>query len=98
MSQAHRDPEWHRHRRIVARQIEHVLDAGGTVQCVDCGRAIVKGQSWDVGHIVAASSGGTNALSNLGGSHRSCNRKAGGRMGAIKTNRQSRRARRLPRW
>lgn len=98
MSQAHRSPEWHRARRTVAAIIRARLERGDQVQCVDCGRPIQHGQRWDVGHIIAADAGGSVETSNLGASHRGCNRSAGGRMGAIKTNRASRRARRLPTW
>lgn len=47
---------------------------------MDCGRAVVKGQTWDVGHIVPASRGGTDTPSNLGASHTKCNRAGGARM------------------
>lgn len=98
MSSAHRSAEWHRARRVAAAVIRARLERGEQVPCVDCGRPIQHGDRWDVGHIIAASNGGSVDLSNLGASHRSCNRSAGGRMGAIKTNRASRRARRLPTW
>lgn len=87
MSGAHHTPEWHRARRLVARVITAKLEAGAAIPCVNCGRPIVLGQRWDVGHIVDASAGGGVELSNLGGAHRSCNRKDGGRLGAAKTNR-----------
>lgn len=61
------------------------IDAGQG-RCVDCGRGIAPGVAWDVGHIVPVSGGGTDHVSNLGPSHRACNRKSGGRMGADKTN------------
>ncbi len=98
MSRHHRSPEWYRARRVVRAVITARLTRGEHVPCVNCGRPIVLGERFDVGHIIDADKGGTLDPSNLGGSHRSCNRSDGGRAGAIKTNAASRRARRLPRW
>lgn len=98
MSKHHHTPEWHRARRIVVAVINSRLKRGEQVQCVNCGRPVVLGQRWDVGHIIDAAKGGTVDLSNLGAAHRGCNRRDGGRLGAIKTNAASRRARRLPTW
>ena len=98
MSQHHRKPEWHRARRIVRPVILARLKRGDHVPCVNCGRPVQLGQRWDVGHIIDADNGGPNHPSNLGAAHRHCNRSDGGRAGAAKTNRQSRKARRLPTW
>lgn len=96
MSKHHRTPEWHRNSKIVRQVTKATLSRGGQVRCVNCGKTIAPDQAWDVGHIVDADRGGSSALSNLGAAHRRCNRSAGGRLGAIKTNATSRRARRLP--
>lgn len=98
MSQWHRDPVYVKNSRLVRRILTPQIEAGEYVRCVDCGRPIHDGQRWDVGHIVAPRDGGTHDPSNLGASHRRCNRTAGGRVGAAVTNRGSRRARRLPSW
>jgi 5-methylcytosine-specific restriction endonuclease McrA len=94
----HRTAEWFRNSRKVRRILTPRIDAGSVVQCVNCGRPVVRGQKWDVGHIIDASRGGTDALKNLGAAHVRCNRSDGGRLGAVKTNAASRRARRLPSW
>ena len=98
MSQHHRSPEWHRARRAVRTILTPRIARGEHVPCVNCGRPVLPGQRWDVGHLIDADKGGTVSLSNLGAAHRHCNRSDGGRAGAIKTNQQSRRARRLPSW
>ncbi|MBT1676012.1 HNH endonuclease [Curtobacterium aurantiacum] len=43
-------------------------------------------QAWDVGHIIDASAGGSDALDNLGPAHVECNRRDGGKLGAAITN------------
>lgn len=96
MSDAHRTPEWRKARAQAAKIIRARLEAGEDVRCVDCGRHIYPEHKWDVGHIKAATHGGGVELSNLGASHRTCNRSAGGRLGAVYTNQASRRAKRLP--
>lgn len=98
MTKKHSDPEYHRNARKVRAILQPTINAGGQVACVDCGRAVQPGQRWDVAHKLDASRGGTHALSNLGASHRRCNRSAGGRLGAIATHTASRRAKRLPAW
>ena len=81
-------------RKIVGPQVA----AGNGPRCVDCGGPVMPGQVFDVAHIIPASRGGTDTFDNLGISHRICNRRAGGRMGAAATNSASRSARRLPNW
>lgn len=98
MTQAHRTPEYFKAARTVRRILTPEIAAGNLVRCVDCGHAIQQGQRWDVGHVIPISRGGTNDPSNMGASHRRCNRSSGGRMGAAVTNAGSRRARRLPSW
>lgn len=96
MSRAHHSPDYHRNARIVRRTLTPKIAAGAFVPCVECGRAVVLGQRWDVGHKTSAARGGSNALSNLGAAHRRCNRSNGGKAGAAARHTASRRARRLP--
>ncbi|WP_354595561.1 HNH endonuclease signature motif containing protein [Frigoribacterium sp. PvP054] len=66
--------------------------------CTICGRPVTQDMAWQVDHIQALSLGGASDASNLGPAHRACNAKAGGRMGAAKTNSRHRHDRRLPNW
>lgn len=96
MSARHRDPEYRKNARLRRQQINLLLKRGEVITCVDCGRPIQEGQTFDVGHRVDGYLGGGNELSNLGASHRICNRRSGGKAGAAHTNDQSRAARGLP--
>jgi len=92
VSEHHRTPEWQRTVRVVRPRIAKTLPA----QCIDCGRVIMPGDRWQVGHrvpvAVAKAQGWTTAQindpSNLGPSHakapgqRACNQIAGGKLGA----------------
>ena len=62
-------------RRIQARD----------VACVRCGRAIVPGAAWDLGH------DDVDRSTHVGPEHRNCNRAAGGRQGALARNGRRRR-------
>lgn len=94
----HTTPEWHRNSRIARKVIRGRIERGEQVACTNCGRPIQPGQLFDVGHIVDGHRGGSSHLSNLGGAHRRCNRRDGGRAGAAARATSSRRARRLPAW
>ena len=59
--------------------------------CRRCGRPILPGSAWDVGHLLPAEVGGTYTLTNTAPEHTACNRGDGGRRGAQITN--ARRAR-----
>ena len=101
MSGAHRDPLYARNARIVRASVNAAHKRGESVACIGCGREVQPGQRFDVGHIIDASRGGSNALDNLGAQHRRENRSAGGRLGAHAVNTQrgtSRKARGLPTW
>lgn len=101
MTSAHQDPEYQRNARTIRRHVNADLKAGRPVWCIGCGRDIQPGQRYDVGHIIDASRGGSNHLSNLGPQHRRENRRAGGRLGAQKTNNArgtSRTSKGLPSW
>jgi hypothetical protein len=54
--------------------------ASGLAVCARCGRPIMPGTPWDLGHV----DGGKSRY--RGPEHRSCNRKAGGTQGAELTN------------
>jgi len=98
MSAPHRDPLYIKNSRTIRRITNARLNRGDQVNCIGCGHPIQPGQRYDIGHIRDAHRGGTNNLDNLGPQHRRENRSAGGRAGAIKTNAQSRKAKRLPTW
>jgi hypothetical protein len=76
--------------------------------CVDCGRDVYPEHKWQVGHIEPLSSfeaegyAGSKTAENLGPSHTGCNARAGGRLGAAKTNgtkrTKSRTEKGLPEW
>lgn len=101
MTATHHDPKYLRNSRIIRKTVNADHKAGRPVWCIRCGREVQPGQRFDIGHRIDASRGGTHDLTNLGPEHRGENRRAGGRLGAQKTNDQrgvSRRARGLPTW
>lgn len=98
MTAHHKTAEYFRASRRLRRILQPRIDAGEFVACVNCGRAVQPGQRWDVGHIIDVYRGGSDDLTNMGAAHVRCNRSAGGRAGATRTHRASRRARRLPTW
>jgi 5-methylcytosine-specific restriction endonuclease McrA len=98
MSKHHLTPEYQREARAVRKILGPQIAAGNDVRCVNCGHPVQAGQRWDVGHIIDASRGGAAHRTNMGAAHTRCNRSAGGRAGAAKTNTTSKAARRLPAW
>lgn len=101
MTALHADPEFMRNARTLRIRTNADLKAGRPVWCQRCGREIQPGQRFDIGHRIDASRGGSHEMSNLGPEHRGENRKAGGRLGAQKTNNAngtSRASRGLPTW
>lgn len=98
MSTHHRHPLYLRNARAIRAETNAKLKAGVPVPCIGCGQPITPDQRFDIGHRVDASRGGTHDRTNLGPQHRRENRAAGGRIGALTTNTQSRRARGLPTW
>ncbi|MFJ3392030.1 HNH endonuclease [Leifsonia aquatica] len=54
--------------------------------CLACGRVILKGESFHVGHIRAASLGGQPTMQNTTPMHARCNLSDGGKLGAAVTN------------
>lgn len=98
MTNLHRHPTYVTNARLIRKQVDALHRQGHSVPCIGCGRPIQPGQRYDVGHRIDASRGGSHDLTNLGPQHRRENRSAGGRIGATKTNTQSRQARGLPTW
>ena len=66
-----------KHKTQRAKWVKRV-DAGG-VDCARCGQPIEPGRPWDLGHT-------EDRTGWTGPEHRACNRKAGGRNGAMVTN------------
>ena len=58
---------WAKMRRTVGRTLPG--------PCIECGRPVLPGEPWDLGHRVARALGGGNEWGNVGASHRSCNRR-----------------------
>ena len=67
-------------RKVCERRIR-----AGDVGCVRCGRLIVPGAPWDLGH------DDIDRSRHTGAEHRRCNRAAGGRQGALARNGRRRR-------
>lgn len=98
MTSIHRSKEWAALVKRVRPSLEALVQNGEAV-CVDCGNPVLPGEAWQVGHRLAASLYPEHALAdwNVGPSHsgkgRACNQRAGGSLGARKTNaRRKRRA------
>lgn len=58
----------------------------GQVDCARCGRTILPGQPWDLGHAVDRAMGGRDS-DGLYPEHARCNRAAGGRLAQAMTRR-----------
>ena len=95
MSQHHRASGW---TTAVARTWRTRIDAQLPLPCSVCARLVQRTDAWDVDHIVPVSAGGRHTSANLAPAHRGCNRRAGGRLGAAKTNSAKRTDQRLPAW
>jgi 5-methylcytosine-specific restriction endonuclease McrA len=96
MTAFHRTKEWY----ALTRKMRPLIKASLPQPCVDCHRLVEDGEVWELGHIHSAALHPELALEpwNLGPSHRRCNRKAGGRMGAAKTNATKQRKTGEPNW
>jgi len=80
MSRHHDAVSWSAKNRKARDRIKSLLP----LPCVECRRPVFPTDVWDVGHVVALSLGGD--INNYGPAHRRCNRRAGGKLGAKKTN------------
>jgi hypothetical protein len=89
MSQHHRNQKWTSFNS--KRRAE--LTASLPLPCVNCGQPVMRGQQWQVGHILDAALGGQATRANTGPSHTPCNKRAGGKLGAkiVNTRRSERR-------
>ena len=93
MSQHHRDIGWSR----IARTLRPRIAASLPQPCIRCGRIVTPDMAWDVGHRVDLAMPGSDPW-DAGPEHRRCNRSAGGKAGAAKTNASRRANRRMPQW
>lgn len=80
MSQHHRQKRWANVAAKARREIAVQLP----LPCHHCRQPVHADQAWDVGHIVDLADGGDAKAYTA--THRSCNRSAGGKAGAAKTN------------
>lgn len=85
MSVKHRHPEFRKNARIIRQSVARRRRLGDDVTCWRCGRPILEGQTFDVGHLDAD---GGHEIGNLAPEHRYkipgiCrgNRSAGGTLG-----------------
>lgn len=90
MTRKHQSPEYQRNARIVRKQVAAMHKAGMPALCWRGGGAILPGMPYDVGHRVGAQG---SSLGALAPEHRhrvsGCcdgNRREGGRVGAMLTN------------
>lgn len=92
MSRHHRAQQWTTH----APKLRAALEAQLPLPCMDgCGAVITREtprDAWQVGHRQDAARGGRPTVTNTGAILRTCNNRAGGKLGAAVTN--SRRAQR----
>lgn len=90
MSQHHRAQRWTSFNAQRRAELEAMLP----LPCIKCGRTIHRTDpraSWEVGHRQDAALGGRPTRANTGAIHTSCNRRAGGKLGAAVTNSRRRR-------
>lgn len=87
MTAFHRSAEWQAFAKRMRPKLQADIDAGVAV-CIDCGGAIMPGETWQVGHRLAHATHPHLGLTawNVGPSHggtgrKRCNQRAGGRLG-----------------
>jgi hypothetical protein len=107
MSGIHQTKEWQALCRKLRPEFTRSVESG-TAVCINCGRVILPHEKWAFGHRMDASIYPEHALAawNIGTTHHgskgrlTCNQKAGGRLGAAKTNRARKRKTEgeLPEW
>ena len=89
MGAKHQTAEYQRNAQIIRKRVRAIHARGEAAQCWRCGRAIVPGQPFDVGHRDGAEG---SSLADLAPEHRhatsycTSNRAHGGALGAAKTN------------
>lgn len=94
MSRHHRAQRWEVHSPKLRKRIEPQLP----LPCIECGRAVLPGTRWEVGHRQDAARGGLPTVENTGPVHYRCNRISGGKAGAAVTNSKRRQARGFRAW
>lgn len=86
MSRHHRAQKWTSFSSKRREQLTALLP----LPCMDgCGRVITRDtprSAWQVGHRVDAARGGRPTVANTGAQMKTCNQKAGGKLGAQVTN------------
>jgi hypothetical protein len=73
--------EWSGSKATAARRLLTPHVESGRAVCPRCGRPILPGQDWDVGHVDDLALGG-HPGGRVRAEHALCNRRAGGRLGA----------------
>lgn len=73
--------EWGGAKATAARALLAPVVASGRAVCGACGLPIAPGDAWDVGHETAMALGG-HPRGRVRPEHSTCNRRAGGRLGA----------------
>lgn len=94
MSRHHRAQQWSTYQPKFKALIAAQLPA----PCVECGRPVMPGDRWEVGHRTPAALGGQPTLANVGPVHWRCNHRKGGQLGAAMTHRRRRDAKGLREW
>jgi hypothetical protein len=104
MTDFHRTAGWFALTREMRPIIQRQVDAG-TAVCVDCGGPVLPGERWQVGHRLDRYTYPQYALErwNVGPSHggtkgRSCNQRAGGKIGARITHAKRARKKAMIQW
>lgn len=94
MSAIHRTAAW---RKLITevRPIYRAAIKAGTGRCGRCGKPVLPGQKFDVGHIDPH---GPLTRANVRLEHAYCNRAAGGRQGAATTNAKRTKSKGFPAW
>jgi len=81
--------------------MRQIVGATLPAPCIRCGWTVTPEMTWHLGHIVDVALGGTDSPHNVGPEHKSCNERAGGRLGAkiAQQKRKERRSRgQTPKW
>ena len=78
MSRHHRAQKWSKHSPKLRALIEPQLP----LPCGRCGKPVMPGSRWHVGHIIAAEEGGQPVYSNVRPEHASCSHRSGGKRAA----------------
>ena len=97
MSRHHKAVKHTSRTRALRPRWQAAIDRG-EVACWRCGRPILPGMEWDMGHLEDLAVGGAAVADQMLPEHRGHNRSSGGKLGAQITNGKRRDDRRLPKW